>query len=107
MQVDTGGILSTFAGTCCTYDATGKPVTSFKGDGGPAQTAGLNFPVGVTISPAGDVYIADTFNNAIRKVCVMGLYFCAYFWAYVMCVLMCVLMCRYVCVHSCVYMSEL
>ncbi|MCX6632346.1 MAG: SMP-30/gluconolactonase/LRE family protein [Candidatus Solibacter sp.] len=40
----------------------------FSGDGGPAITARLNKPVGVTIDAAGSVYIADTNNSRIRKI---------------------------------------
>ena len=38
------------------------------GDGGEAQNASLRFPLDVAVDGAGNVYIADTFNNRIRKV---------------------------------------
>ncbi len=41
---------------------------SYTGDGGPAMSATLNSPAGVATDPAGSLYIADSENNAIRKV---------------------------------------
>ncbi len=38
------------------------------GDGGPAISAYLNFPAGLALDAAGDIFIADTFDNAIRQV---------------------------------------
>ena len=39
------------------------------GDGGPALTAGLYLPSGVTLDGLGNMYIADTDHNRIRMVC--------------------------------------
>jgi trimeric autotransporter adhesin len=58
-MVDTSGIISTFAG-----NGTG----GYGGDGGPATSAELNQPAGLAIDSTGNIYIADTFNNAIRMV---------------------------------------
>ena len=58
-KVDSNGIILTIAG-----NGTG----GYSGDGGPAKEARLNFPRGVTYAPDGNLYIADTYNNAIRKV---------------------------------------
>jgi DNA-binding beta-propeller fold protein YncE len=44
----------------------------FSGDGGPATSARLNDPQGVALDGAGDLFIADTFNNAVREVTSAG-----------------------------------
>ena len=54
------GIITTFAGT--------GGVGGYSGDGGPATSALLDAPSAVSFDPAGDLYIADTQNSAIRKV---------------------------------------
>ena len=53
------GIIDTVAG-----DGT----AGFKGDGGKATLAELSGPVGVTVDASGNIYIADTANQRIRKV---------------------------------------
>ncbi len=40
----------------------------FSGDGGAATKAELNFPAGVAVDVAGNVYIADQHNQRVRKV---------------------------------------
>jgi sugar lactone lactonase YvrE len=40
----------------------------FKGDGGPAVQATLNFPSAVAVDSRGTLYIADTFNHRVRRV---------------------------------------
>src|SRR5262249_50626160 len=46
----------------------GSGTAGFSGDGGPASAAQLNFPVSTAIDAAGDLFIADRYNNRIRKV---------------------------------------
>ena len=42
--------------------------SGFSGDGGLATSAQLNTPYGVVVGANGDIIIADTFNNRVRKV---------------------------------------
>jgi len=45
----------------------------FSGDGGPATSALLSSPQGLTLDAAGNLYIADTSNAVIRKVNLAGI----------------------------------
>jgi sugar lactone lactonase YvrE len=45
----------------------GNGTSGFSGDGGQAVLAQLNAPQGVCIDQAGNIYIADTGNNRVRK----------------------------------------
>jgi sugar lactone lactonase YvrE len=60
------GIHCTAAGVLLTVAGTGAP--GFAGDGGLATAAELDLPSGITLDGAGNLYIADTNNNLIRKV---------------------------------------
>lgn len=46
----------------------GTGTATFSGDGGPASQAALNSPYGVAVDSAGNVYLADSGNNRIRKI---------------------------------------
>ena len=46
----------------------GNGTESFSGDGGLATNASLAFPSSVAVDAAGNVFIADTFNERIRRV---------------------------------------
>ncbi len=58
-RVTAAGIISTIAG---------NGTLGFSGDGGSATAAQLNFPWGVGVDSAGNVYIADTYNHRVRKI---------------------------------------
>jgi uncharacterized protein (TIGR03437 family) len=59
-------ILEVSNGTITTV--AGNGTQGFGGDNGPATSAQLFRPSGVAVDSAGNLYIADTFNNCIRKV---------------------------------------
>jgi trimeric autotransporter adhesin len=49
-------------------DASFAGNNGYSGDNGPATSAELNFPSAIALDSAGNLYIADTNNNRIRKV---------------------------------------
>ena len=55
------GIITTVAGT---------GTLGFNGDNIPAASARLQFPSGITVDTAGNLYVVDAHNNRIRKVAV-------------------------------------
>jgi uncharacterized protein (TIGR03437 family) len=55
----TNGIIMTIAGN-------GQP--AYSGDGGLAVNAGVEFPRGIAVDPAGNVFVADPANNVIRAI---------------------------------------
>ncbi len=57
-------------GTITTVAGTGQP--GFSGNGGPATLAWLRQPQGLAMDLAGNLFIADTFNNRVRKVSPSG-----------------------------------
>jgi hypothetical protein len=58
-KVAPGGVITTFAGT---------GVASYSGDGGPATAATLDFPEGVAVGSAGNLFVADTDNSVVRRI---------------------------------------
>jgi sugar lactone lactonase YvrE len=46
----------------------GNGLTTYAGDGGPALQAALNSPSSLAVDGAGNVFIADTGNNVVRRV---------------------------------------
>ena len=61
--VNSAGIIHVFAGG--SYNGLG--------DGGPAMAAQLNEPSGIAFDGMGNAYIADTYNNRVRKVNTAGI----------------------------------
>ena len=51
----------------------GNSRAGFSGDGGPAVNAQLNTPQGIALDSAGNIYIADSLNNRVRKVDTKGI----------------------------------
>ena len=62
-KVNASGIITTIAGT---------GIAGYSGDGGPATAAKLH-PTGVSADASGNIYIADAFNNVIRKINTAGI----------------------------------
>ena len=60
LAVFTPGTITTVAGNASTF--------LFAGDGGLATRASLFLPFGMALDGAGDLYIADTYNDRIRRV---------------------------------------
>jgi hypothetical protein len=58
-KVDTNGIITTVAG---------NGSLGYSGDGGAATNASLYTPTGVSLDAVGDIFIADRYNQRIRKV---------------------------------------
>ena len=58
-KISSGGTITTVAGT---------GTAGFSGDGGAAASAEINGPFGVAVDGAGNLYIADTGNEVVRKV---------------------------------------
>ena len=58
-KITPAGVISTVAG---------MGSADFWGDEGPATSAALNYPTGITVDPSGNLIIADCVNNRIRMV---------------------------------------
>src|SRR5207244_2523215 len=64
-KIDKNGMITTVAG--------GGDPADFYGDGGPATSAWLHDPWGLTFDPQGNLYIADFGSGRLRKVDQQGI----------------------------------
>lgn len=62
-RIGTDGNIATVAGNA---------LFGYSGDGGLAPAAALNYPTGLAVDSAGNLYISDTDNNRIREVLTAG-----------------------------------
>jgi sugar lactone lactonase YvrE len=63
-KITPAGIISTYAG---------NGTAGFSGDGGPATSAEINGPLGISFDGAGNLYIGDSYNERVRKVTPAGI----------------------------------
>lgn len=59
---------SSSTNTITTYAGSFANGGKYLGDGGPASKAGMSVPVAVAVDASGNLYIADSNNNVVRKV---------------------------------------
>jgi sugar lactone lactonase YvrE len=58
-KVSTSGIITTIAG---------NGISGYSGDGGPASSAMVNYPIGITLDTSGNIYFVDSGNQRVRKI---------------------------------------
>jgi len=63
-KVDTGGIITTYAGI--------YPFWGYSGDGGPATNAAFRGPKGIAVDKFGNLYVSDEYNFRVRMVDTTG-----------------------------------
>jgi hypothetical protein len=62
-KVSTSGVITTIAG---------NGSAGYSGDGGPALSALLNQPMGLSFNAAGELFFADSHNDRVRKIDITG-----------------------------------
>ena len=68
VEINNNTVRKVAAGTGIITTVAGTGEDDYSGDGGPATSAELDYPTGVDVDNQDNLYIADTFNNRIRKV---------------------------------------
>jgi sugar lactone lactonase YvrE len=63
-----GGNISTYAGSSTVSGGVTSGLAGYSGDGGPATSAELYYPVGVVLDSSGNLYIGDSSNYRVREV---------------------------------------
>ena len=72
ISLSTPGAMAVVTRTSVIHTLAGAGVARFSGDGGPARRAGLNKPRDTAVGPDGSIYVADTFNNRVRRIAPNG-----------------------------------
>ena len=63
VKISPNGTMATIAG---------QQPTGYLGDGGPATNGEINGPVGMALDTSGNLYFADSLNNAVRELQLVG-----------------------------------
>ncbi len=69
-MIDTAGIVHRVAGTA---PIDGLPQSGYEGDGGPATSAKLDFPVDLALGDDGTLYFTDVRNHCVRAIAPDGI----------------------------------
>ena len=70
-KITSAGIITTIAGGVCNLTPN-NPCAGYIGDGGPATSAQMNAPSRIAVNSGGELFVADTQNNAIRLIALPG-----------------------------------
>jgi hypothetical protein len=70
-KITSAGIITTIAGDVCNITPN-NPCAGYIGDGGPATSAQMNAPSRIAVNAGGELFVADSQNNAIRLVALPG-----------------------------------
>lgn len=68
IMTQVAGELTGVTGTCTHAYSCASGTKGYTGDGGPATSAAMDQPRGVAVDNNGNIWIADTNNNAVREI---------------------------------------